>query len=156
MPDVNYIITIKGDGVGGVVTNGVAPSGGVTAERSTDTRVPSMLKRVAPAAIAGQIAKTVIRGELHRVEVRTGFSTAQERLNFAVSKAAGIATPIIAGAMTAGPAGAIIGGGLAIFNEALQYSQAKETYNLNRTIENISIGMADVRAGAGGDRTGQK
>ena len=158
MPDVNYVITIKGDGVGGQLdTNGVAPSPSVaTSEKDSTVKVPSVFRKIAPAAIAMQIGRSVIQGELSRVELRTGYSTLQERINFAMSKGQMLLGGIIGGATVGGPVGAVVGGMTVMLGQAIEFTQNQITLDLNRSIENISIGMANVRAGAGGDRTGQR
>ena len=158
MPDVNYVITIKGDGVGGQIgTNGVAPSPSrVPAENDSGIKVPSVFRKIAPAAIGMQIARSVIQGELSRVELRTGYSTLQERINFAISKGQSLIGGIVGGAAVGGPVGAVVGGMTVMLGQAIQYTQNQITLDINRSIENISIGMANVRAGAGGDRTGQR
>lgn len=157
MPDVNYVITIKNESNGGgQVSNGVAPAMNFTEPpEDTKVRVPGVLKRLAPAAIAMQIGRTIVNGELNRVELRTGYSTLQERLNFAVTNGTRLLTSVMAGAAF-GPVGAIAGGAVYMLSTGLSIWQSQLNIDINRSIEDINIGMANVRAGAGGDRSGQR
>lgn len=161
MADVTYKIIIEGssggaDGSGDSSsprTTAITPKGEDVSPKSIyDTY--KVIRNSAPVALALKYAHTAITTQINRVELRTGRAVYQERLNFAYNTA--LKGTAMVGATVAGLATGnyllALGGAVSFVDAAVNYSIARETINLERRVENIGIGMANVRAGAGGDR----
>ena len=165
MADVTYEIIVRQEGgsSGGSATpsNVRGNSGGIAQSgRSSDAGTFSLTnkqkKAVALAAItipANRIATTFH----NRVGVRTGNVTYQERINYAYStakKAVMIGSVIVGGAMTGNVLAVAAGIGSAV-SWGVDIAVAQDQLNLQRSVENIGISQANIRAGAGGDRSGK-
>lgn len=172
MADVTYRIIIEGMGGKGDApkTTAATPSGdeisphptggGTTTETGgfahSYTYMMAM-KNSAAVGIALKYANTAITTAINRVELRTGRATYQEQLNYqksATIRGLGIAASIIGGLAT-GNYLLAVGGVSAAVDWGINTTLAKDTLNLERAVNNVSIGMANVRAGAGGDRYGR-
>ena len=169
MADVTYRIIIEGMGGEGDApkTTAATPSGdeisphptsgGTTTETGSFVKTYMFLKNSAAAGLALTYANTAITTYINRVELRTGRSTYQEQLNYqksATLRGLGIAASIIGGLVT-GNYLLAVGGVSAAVDWGINTTIAKDTLNLERAVNNVSIGMANVRAGAGGDRYGR-
>lgn len=162
MADVTYRIIIEGEGGSseGPKKDSVARTvSGDSMSNPIGSFIKGVdkIKKMAPVAYALKYVDLGITTEINRTELKTGLSTYQERLNFNYSMAKqvlGIGGAIIGGALTGNVMAVVAGVGAAV-NMAVQYSIAQENINLQRRVEDISIGMANVRAGAGGDRVGR-
>ncbi len=153
-----YTITIKNaTGDGG--SPGVAAS--VSAPKNSNSTAKEELSPIKPMAalgIAKQVATTVISHNVNTVALRTGQEELQQRMQFRwemTQKGASLLGSVAVGAMTGGLAGAVVGAGVSVMMTALDYAQRSNEINLNRTAENISIDMANTRAGAMDDRQGR-
>lgn len=163
MADVTYVISIRNDTGTEKGTNdnaasgngGVAPTtSGENASGVTLTKKQSIaLGLVAAKRIGNRVATTYIS----QVGVRTGNVTRQEQMNYTlgvVEKSVGIGLAIIGGAVAGSPLAVAAGVGAAI-SWGVDIAVAQAQLNLERSVENIGISQANIRAGAGGDRYGK-
>ena len=161
MADVTYKIIIEGTGGGGGGAGGDSPRS-VAATPKGDEISPmeslykkyQTVKNCAPVAYALKYANKAVSTEINRVALRTGRTTYQEQLQWTYSTALkGVA---IAGAIVVGLATQnyllALGGVMSAVDTVVDYGIADENIRLERKVENISVGMANVRAGAGGNR----
>lgn len=112
------------------------------------------LYKSAPAMFALKGIDNVVTTWINTVELRTGNSTLQQQMQWKYSTAkqlGGAAISIAAGIATGNPA-LIIGGVMAGVNYAKNIAISQYEINLQRQVENIGIGLANIRAGSGGDR----
>lgn len=103
-------------------------------------------------------ATQIANHEVSMVELRTGSREQQERANFTYQLAQsgmGLLEGAIGGAMVGGLPGFIIGTVLSVAHTAIGYAQRQDTLNMQRDLENSSLGMNYIRAGANGSRRGQ-
>ena len=102
-------------------------------------------------------ADQIVNHRISTIELRTGSKELQERANFinnTVQKGLGVAESMFMGAAVGGLPGAIIGTVVGLAHTAISYTQAQNTINMQRTLENVSINMNTIRAGAGSSRRG--
>ena len=166
MADVTYRIIIEGMGGEGDApkTTAATPSGdeisprstgsGTTAETGGFAKAYKVIKNSAAVGLALKYANTTA---INRVELRTGRATYQEQLNYqksATIRGLGIAASIIGGLAT-GNYLLAVGGAVSALDWGIEIGIAQENLNLERAVNNVSIGMANIRAGAGGDRHGK-
>ena len=133
-------------------TNNPKSSGGGSSFKSVAK------KMVAAYGIAKSFADTTITHRINTVSLRTGNEELQQRYQFAYDigkRALGIVESIAMGAMFGGAAGALIGAATSVAMTGVQIAQRAEEINLSRTAENISIDMANIRAGSMNDRQGR-
>lgn len=170
MADVTYRIIIEGMGGEGDApkTTAATPSGdeispkptgggGTTAETGGFSKAYKVIKNSAAVGLALKYANTAITTKINRVELRTGRATYQEQLNYqktATIRGLGIAASIIGGLAT-GNYLLAVGGAVSALDWGIEIGIAQENLNIERAVNNVSIGMANVRAGAGGDRYGR-
>lgn len=170
MADVTYRIIIEGMGGEGDApkTTAATPSGdeispkpagggGTTAETGGFSKAYKTIKNSAAVGLALKYANTAITTAINRVELRTGRATYQEQLNYqksATIRGLGIAASIIGGLAT-GNYLLAVGGAVSALDWGIEIGIAQENLNIERAVNNVSIGMANVRAGAGGDRHGK-
>ena len=170
MADVTYRIIIEGMGGEGDApkTTAATPSGdeispkptgggGTTAETGGFSKAYKAIKNGAAVGLALKYANTAITTVINRVELRTGRATYQEQLNYqksATIRGLGIAASIIGGLAT-GNYLLAVGGAVSALDWGIEIGIAQENLNIERAVNNVSIGMANVRAGAGGDRYGR-
>jgi hypothetical protein len=134
-------------------------------EKSTDTEKGQGLlskdgaKKFAQGMVAYKTVKSfatqIINHEVSMVELRTGSKELQERANFTnqlVQQGVGILESMVAGAMVGGIVGAVVGTALSVTHTAIGYAQAQNRIDTQRTLENNSIQMNYIRAGARGSR----
>ena len=108
-------------------------------------------------ALALKYARTAITTNINRVELRTGRSTYQQQLQWQYSTA--LKTASIAGALALGTATAhptlMLAGVVSAVDMGVDYAINRRNIDIERRVENIGIGMANIRASAGGDRHGR-
>lgn len=162
MPDVNYIITIRHDGGNSGKSgsnSGVAPtvSGESTSNEGTIGNVYEGVKaatKIAPIAYALKLADSVVTTNINRVSLRTGHTTYQERTSWAYStakKALTTGAMLVGGIVTANPA-IIAGAAISVANQGLELYRAQENLQIAESVEDVGIGLANIRAGSLGDR----
>lgn len=105
---------------------------------------------------AAAFADNLISYEISQVELQTGAREYEQKLQFAYSttkKVIGIASATAIGAKTGGPIGAIAGFIGSTFYTMLGYAQNARTIQTKQNLEDISLGMASIRAGISGRRS---
>ena len=114
-------------------------------------RAQSALKAiVAYNKFIAPFVDSAVERELGTIELRTGASELQQRVNFGRSIAkqvGGLATSVIAGYAVGNLPGAIIGGLISVATTAMNYSNRQNVLNLNRNLEDITISGRNIRAG---------
>lgn len=159
MSDRNYSITIE------VVdkTEDKNPISGNKSKSDTETGKGILSKKGAKAwgkgLVAYHYAKSftdqIASHEISMVELKTGSRELQERANFAYNigqKTISATETIVTGALVGGLPGALMGLVTSLLHNALSYQQRVNTINTNKSIENVSIQMNYIRAGANGSR----
>lgn len=160
MADRNYTITIKYDDA-----QSSSPIAGANDKSDTEKGKGFLSKEGAKAfgkamvsyGIVKSFATQVINHEVSMVELRTGSRALQERANFTnqlIQQGVSIAETTFTSAAVGGWVGAIVGFVLSLGHTLVGYAQNQEKINTERTIENQSIQMNYIRAGANGSRGG--
>jgi hypothetical protein len=153
---VEYIITIKGEGVGDggrLKSNKAVASTAQSDGGGNKSNANSVLSAVSVGAVANKIATTII----NRVGVTTGQTTMQERLNFQYNTAKRLGmtgVSLITGAAS-GNWGMVVASVASLANWGIDIGLAQANINTERRVEQIGIKQANIRAGAGGDRNGK-
>ncbi len=154
-------ITIKLDsGSEGGSEPVASPTGGAREQdpgegSSGMTGVGSALKRlIAPAALV-HYANKFAQNEISTVEMRTGAREYEQKLQFGMQAAnafVGLGMSAMTGAAVGGPVGAAVSAGLyaVVFavNKTIDYTQSVRELNIKEKREDISTGLARLRAGA--------
>ena len=166
-----YVITIKrytpkndsgaGNGIAPTLSGEPVDGGGGGEEKnggfSDFVDKVNKIKKFAPVAYALKYADLAIATEINRVELRTGHSTLQEKLNYEYSMAkriAGAGATILGGILTGNPLVAVAGA-MSLVNTGVQIAIAEENIRIAREVEGIGIEQANIRAGSGGGRYGR-
>lgn len=157
MADVTYRIILQGKGGAG----GGAPKSTATTPKGEDISpvkqgydTYKMVRNSAPVALALKYAHTAITTNINRIDLRTGRTTYQQQQQWTYStalKGLSIVGAIVAGAATQNYL-AVVGGVVSAIDMGVDYAIEQKNINIERRVENIGIGMANIRAGAGGDR----
>lgn len=132
----------------------------VTAPTSDGTSVSEVakklkqIKRSAPFHFAYHVIDTLVTAEINRVELRTGLSTLQQQIQWKKQTGVRIGGSLlaIAGGIATQNYIAAVGGVISLVNMGINYAVAEEDLNIKRQVERISIGQANIRAGALGGR----
>ncbi len=159
--DREYTIVIKNQGGGKK-----SPISGDKGESSTEKGKGILTKEGAKAFGKAMVAYGVVKSfatqainhEVSMVQLRTGSNELQGRASFineVAQKAVNFGESIVAGALVGGVGGAIAGGVLSIMHTAIGYMQNQERINTERSLENVSLNMRFVRAGANSSRGSQ-
>lgn len=111
------------------------------------------IKKIVSVTTAMSVADKLISNDISVVSLSTGATEYEQKLQFGYSTAKSIAAPLVVGAYTGGLAGAAIGLVFSFAMQGLQWAQNQRVINMNRNLENISIGMANIRAGVTGSRS---
>lgn len=114
----------------------------------------AMKKMVSYAAVRG-FANTLISYEISQVNLRTGAYEYEQRLRTGyqfANQGLNIITSTVMGAKMGGPAGAAVAFIGSTLYTLLGYAQKENTLRTQENLENISIGMASIRAGVSGRR----
>jgi hypothetical protein len=162
MADREYSITIE---VKGGVDGKNSPISGDNGSNTTDDAKSGgflskgQAKDFGKALTAYHFAKSftdqIFTHEVSMVELRTGSGELQQRANFNLEvgqKIIGGIESIAVGAAVGGLPGALLGMTTSAAHWAISYNQKVETLNTQRTLENQSIQMNYIRAGASGSR----
>ena len=113
-------------------------------------------KKIVSVSTAMAVADNLISYEISTVSLRTGAKEYEQKLQLGYSIVKQTAVPIVMGAMAGGLAGAAIGVAFGVAMQAISWAQNAQTIEYKRQIENISIGMARVRAGVTGSRSNRQ
>lgn len=143
----------------------VAGVGKATANSDTPTnnadiqRLVKASKKLVSFAAATSTADKIISYNISQVSLRTGATEYEQRLNAAYSlgkQIVGAGAALASGAFMGGPVGftiAAIGVVSSGINQIISYEQRKQTLLSEQSLENISIGMQNARAGIAGRRS---
>ncbi|MBR3680621.1 MAG: hypothetical protein IKL79_01295 [Clostridia bacterium] len=171
MADVTYRIIIEGMGSGAAdatpKTTAATPSGDDVSPKPSPSPsgggtggIADLYRAIKKSAAVGLALKYVnlfATTEINRVELRTGRATYQAELNYkksAAMRGLAIGGSFVGAAITGNPLLAVAGVVSAV-DWGLEIGIAQENLNIERAVSNVSIGMANIRAGAGGDRFGK-
>lgn len=131
------------------------------ANKSSDAsaaRVASAAKKLVSFAAVASTADKLISYEISQISLRTGATEYEQRMNAAYSlgkQVLGAGAALAGGAVVGGPAGfavALIGVMSSGINKIINYEQNREALLTQQRLENISIGMQNIRAGTTGRR----
>lgn len=115
------------------------------------------ISKLAPVGYAVKMANNVITNEINRVELRTGNAVLARKVEYTqsvITRSAATAGALAIGIGTMNPI--IIAGAVAsAADQALDVHQRQISLNLERQLESVGIGMANIRAGAYGSRGGR-
>lgn len=159
MENRNYTITIKADSLSSGNKSPIAGDNKGTDKEKSGLLSKEGAKAFGKAMVAYSTVKSfatqVINHEVSMVQLRTGSNELQQRANFAnqmIQKGVGILEGGVAGALVGGLPGFIVGTGLSLLHTMISYGQKQQELDTQRTVENQSIQMNYVRAGASGSR----
>lgn len=110
-------------------------------------------QKIVSVGTAASIADNLISYEVNSVSLRTGATEYEQKLQFGYSTLKSTAVPLVVGAATGGLPGAAIGLVMGLAMQGIQWAQNARTMIFNQNLENVSIGMATVRAGVTGSRS---
>ncbi len=128
-------------------------NGGVTAK---------LAKRVVSFAFVKSTADRIANFEHSQIQLRTGAVEYGQRISTAysiISETVGAGAALALGAIHGGPAGfavAAMGVALSGVNKIIGLIQKEQQLSTERSLENISIGLANIRAGVSGSRAGRQ
>ena len=103
-------------------------------------------------------ADQIINYKISTISLRTGATEYEQRasaIHSVISQTVGAGAALIGAGIAAGPAGvavAAIGLIASGINKAIEISQKEDKLRLQESVENVSIGMQNVRAGVAGRR----
>lgn len=153
--------------VEGLSDNNGAVAGAGTGSSDTEdikgdksaSAVASAAKKLVSFAAVASTADKIISNNISMVALETGANEYEQRLNTAYSLAkqiGGAGISLIGGALMGGPAGlaiATIGIVASGINKVINLEQRQRELQVQRSLENVSIGMANIRAGTSGRRS---
>ena len=116
------------------------------------------IKTVVTNHYAVNMANGVISHEIGRVALRTGNRALQQALSTqynAAKSIISIGATIATGIATGNPL-TVMAGAMSIVTGLVELGQAQENINIGKAVNGVSVDMANIRAGAGGDRLGRQ
>ena len=153
----NYTITIKTDSLtekrSPIATDN--PKQSVKEQKKIEGRYSNALAHIFSYSAVKSYATQIINHEVSLVQLRTGSNEWQQRandINQTVQQGVGLIESTVTGAAVGGWVGAVVGLATSLMNTLVSYVRQAETLNIKNSIENVSIGMNIVRAGANGSR----
>lgn len=148
---------LQGEG-SAMADTGSASTGSSSGGDGGAEKIANKLKSMVSFAAIKSTADQLINYRISTISLRTGATEYEERASArysAVSQAVGAGMALIAGGVTAGPAGIAVAA-LGIVANGIQkvvgIAQKSNTLALQESVENVSIGMQNVRAGTVGRR----
>lgn len=161
----NYSLTVYygGNSRSGGKQSAGAPEGRKKRKKSQAEKNLSQAKRLLGAAAMVGYAKealaTYYNYRVNTTNIRYGSQTLEDRYrmwqnNITRSVNAGIG--LVAGIVTGNPVlaiGAVAGSAI---SAGVEYIQRSNQLQLERSVENVSIGLANIRSGVGGGRFGKE
>lgn len=139
-------------GTGGTVTGTTQEKASVS--KTEQGAINAVKGMVSFAAVRG-FANNLIGYEISQVSLRTGANEYEQKLQFAqsvVNQGLNIGMATAGGAIAGGPIGALVGFIGSTLYTAIGYAQNANTIATKQNLEDISIGLASVRAGVSGRR----
>ena len=158
MADNEYRIVLElpaEDDSGGVVSGGGAKRPTQTAEEKQAAGAERAVKGLVSFSAVRAFANNLISYEISQVELRTGAREYEQQLRFVyntTNQLLNIGMATAAGAVAGGPVGAIAAFIGSTMYTAIGYMQNANTLRTKQNLEDISIGMANLRAGVSGRR----
>ena len=116
----------------------------------------SAAQKIVSGATAIAVADKLISYEVNSVSLRTGATEYERKLQFGYSTFKQTVLPLAIGAATGGLPGAVIGGLFSLAMQGISWTQNAQTIRYNQNLEDISIGMANIRAGVTGSRSNRQ
>lgn len=113
----------------------------------------SAVHKIVSRATAMAVADKLISYDVSTVSLRTGAKEYEQKLQFGYSMLQQTAVPLVIGPATGGLAGAAIGIAFSFAMQGITWAQNAQTIRYNQQLENISIAMANTRAGVTGSRS---
>lgn len=157
MADVTYRIILQGKGGAGSgkpKSTATTPKGEDISPMEQAYGAYKQVRNCAAVSLALKYAHTAITTEINRIDLRTGRTTYQQQQQWVYStalKGLSIVGAIVGGIATQNYL-AVVGGVVSAIDMGVDYAIEQKNINIERRVENIGIGMANIRAGAGGDR----
>lgn len=160
MPDVSYTVVIKDerDTEEEKKKTASTPSGSADPKSDTNVKLPPQLRKVASIGFAINALDTVASFRINTVELRTGNSTYQARATAMHDIAKGVVNSgmTMLGAFAAfGPIGAAVAGVSMATTAMIQHAREVQQYNIRSAINSYEVELANIRAGAYGNRGGR-
>lgn len=144
--------TVAGMGTGSTGTDSASGSGG-------SEKLVNAAKNMVSFAAVKSTADKLINYEISQVALETGANEYEQRLSYSynvASQVVGAGASLALGAAMGGPVGfalAAIGVVTSGVQKLIGIAQKQRQLNTEQSLENISIGMATVRAGVTGRRS---
>lgn len=159
MADVTYRFLFESSGAGDseerrAVARTTTGEGVEETSAAKLVKAVSAIKKIAPVGYALKFANQQISAEINRVELRTGNAILQEKISYAYSttgRLIALGAAVIGGIATGNylAAGAGI---VSALSWGVDIQNQRTNIDLSRRVQSIGIGMANIRAGAGGNR----
>ena len=115
------------------------------------------VRKMAPVVYAKKFAEKTVTTLISRIDARTGNIALQQRLDFCYNTTKSLLDAgglMLGGIATANPM-AVVAGAISLTTMGINMAIEQENININRRVENVGMNMANIRAGAGGDRNGR-
>lgn len=145
---------------GAMAGGGIENSSAESADGSAGAdRVLNKAKGLISFSAVKATADTLINYEISTVSLQTGATEYEQRLSTGysvLSQTVGAVGSLVGAAVVGGAAGfAVAAIGLAVsgVHKVIGIMQKEQTLQLQQSLENVSIGMANVRAGTAGRRS---
>lgn len=125
---------------------------------TTGDKALNAVKKYASLSYAVHIADKVVSNRIGTIELRTGRTEMQQRMEFAygaTKRVVGMGATIATGAMVGGGVGAVVGAIIGVTESLFDIGLRQNEIDIKRRNEDVSIYLNRIRAGAGQDRTGK-
>lgn len=166
MAENHYTLTLENEtqegiaqevgGAGGIQNTGSpSPAGGEQSDGISPSAKKAIRGVLSVYRPIKSTANQVISYEVSQVELRTGSREQHQRANFAYSVGTQLwnsAETIATGALLGGLPGAIVGLALSAVSTVVSISQAQNTINTQRNLEDVSRNLSAQRATVSGSR----
>lgn len=153
-----YEIIIKNESGGGSESPISGDQKNVGNEDSAISKeLQSAFKKIVSYQTAKSLVVSAINHEVSLVQLRTGNNELQQRASFVnsvVQQAVGFVESVAIGAKAGGWVGAIVGAVMSTATTVIGIAQKQDTIDKSRQLENATLQMNYVRAGARGSRGG--
>lgn len=160
---IECIITIRAeDDV--TDTGGAKAASGANGDKvTTEGESKKQAKKAKAVAVAGyhyakRAVMTVVDYNISTVALRTGQERLQEKLEFnkrVASFGISLVEGAVMGAVAGGGVGALVGVAVTTAFKVAELGIEQSKFNMQRTVDDIGLAQANIRAGAGSDRIGK-
>ena len=116
------------------------------------------VKGYATLSYAKNVTDRIVTSQLNMVSLRTGHEELQQRMQFAygvAKKGVGIVEGAIMGGSVASGAGALIGAVVGLADTMINVAIKSNEIGVRQDLENQTLALNRIRAGAGQDRSGK-